>query len=123
MTACRDCGKEGPLASRRPVCKECHNKYTRQHYLDNKQKYIDRVAKYNKKQKDKVRELKNVPCMDCNTVYPYYVMDFDHREDKKFNISQSMDRYGWAKILEEVAKCDVVCSNCHRIRTYNRMAP
>lgn len=26
------------------------------------------------------RQLKEVPCGDCNIKYPYYVMDFDHRD-------------------------------------------
>lgn len=66
-----------------------------------------------------VRKLKSVPCMDCGQRYPYYVMDFDHREDKEFTISKRR-AYSIEKLLAEIAKCDVVCSNCHRIRTFNR---
>lgn len=50
-------------------------------------------------------------------------MDFDHRDPatKTKAVSQlisecrSMDI-----ILEEIAKCDLVCANCHRIRTWAR---
>lgn len=50
-------------------------------------------------------------------------MDFDHREgaDKRFNVSAGIV-YGFAieTIREEADKCDVVCSNCHRLRTLRR---
>jgi len=67
-----------------------------------------------------VKRAKGVPCADCGGEYPYYVMQFDHvaeRGPKLFNLS---DRkyHTMQAIKEEVAKCDVVCANCHHIRTY-----
>ncbi len=61
------------------------------------------------------------PSADCGIQYPYYVMDFDHREGetKVINLA-SASRMTRPKILEEIAKCDVVCSNCHRERTHRR---
>ena len=60
------------------------------------------------------------PCTDCGVPYPYYVMDWDHIKDKKFNVSR-MGSLGSEKlILEEIAKCELVCSNCHRERTHKR---
>lgn len=66
--------------------------------------------------------LKNKPCADCNQAYPVVCMDFDHiNEDKDRALSilafgcASLDR-----LAHEVAKCEVVCSNCHRIRTARR---
>jgi hypothetical protein len=49
-------------------------------------------------------------------------MDFDHRPDeaKLFTISHGKGQYGEEKILAEIAKCDVVCANCHRLRTFGR---
>jgi hypothetical protein len=66
-----------------------------------------------------VNSQKSVPCADCNITYPYYVMDFDHRnpDDKLFNISEMIYSSSFSKIKEEIVKCDVVCSNCHRIRS------
>jgi hypothetical protein len=50
-------------------------------------------------------------------------LDYDHRpsEEKKANVSILVKR-GAARdvILAEMAKCDLVCANCHRIRTYQR---
>lgn len=64
---------------------------------------------------------KDKPCADCGIVYPHYVMDFDHRnpEDKVANVSTLIRQKNMAKTLEEIAKCDLVCANCHRIRTHS----
>ena len=59
--------------------------------------------------------------MDCGITYPWYVMDFDHRRGKKkFSICVAAQR-GWSikTIQEEIDKCDAVCANCHRIRTFS----
>jgi lysyl-tRNA synthetase class I len=48
-------------------------------------------------------------------------MDFDHVRGRKHkNVSELIDSLSKKKIDEEIAKCEVVCSNCHRIRTHNR---
>ncbi len=62
--------------------------------------------------------------MDCGQKYPPYVMDFDHR-DPKLKISTLnrmiyLHRYAKEKLLVEIKKCDVVCANCHRIRTHEK---
>lgn len=73
--------------------------------------------------RDFIRKYKeeNSECADCKISYPPHVLDFDHLGDKKFTIS------GFGKvnktvdeIMLEIAKCDVVCANCHRIRTWAR---
>ena len=65
---------------------------------------------------------KNKPCIDCGIKYDPWVMDFDHLANKEFTISdKSAQGYSIKKLLAEIAKCDVVCSNCHRIRTHKRL--
>ena len=67
--------------------------------------------------------VKSVPCMDCGNSFPPVAMDFDHRPgDGKFkDISLLVNgAYSIARIDAEIAKCDIVCSNCHRIRTHER---
>lgn len=73
--------------------------------------------------REEVRKAKDKPCADCGVEYPYYVMDFDHREGeiKQYNVNKMPGRHGLPAILREIAKCDVVCSNCHRRRTWTRM--
>ena len=69
----------------------------------------------------KIEKIKSVPCLDCGNSYPPEAMDFDHvRGTKKFNISTAHSK-SWRVIEEEIAKCEVVCANCHRVRTRRRL--
>jgi len=63
------------------------------------------------------------PCADCGLTFPPYVMDFDHPDDNKHdNVSRMANTTVSVKrLLDEIAKCVLVCSNCHRIRTHNRL--
>lgn len=104
-------------------CKECKKVYNKTWYLKNKEKHLVTVSKNNQRYRPAIRKLiretKNVPCMDCGISYPYYVMDFDHREDKKYTVGRLAGSfYSLETIRREMDKCDVVCANCHRIRTH-----
>lgn len=81
-------------------------------------------AKFKASLKAMVFHAKDQPCMDCGTKYPFYVMDLDHRPDeiKLYEINKIHVYCGSkAKVAEELAKCDAVCANCHRQRTWNRV--
>lgn len=66
-----------------------------------------------------LREVKSKPCADCGNVYPPYVMHFDHvRGEKLFNIGNRIT-IAMSRLLAEIAKCDLVCANCHAIRTHS----
>jgi hypothetical protein len=104
------------------VCKECKKIYIRQHYIDNKQYYLDKAKESDARARARIIELKNVPCMDCKNRFPPECMDFDHaRGNKSFTIASLISRISIKAILEEIEKCDIVCSNCHRIRTAQRL--
>jgi hypothetical protein len=67
-----------------------------------------------------IRILKDRPCADCGQRFPPAAMDFDHVRGEKLhgvahivNTAHSIDT-----LLAEIAKCDVVCATCHRIRTH-----
>lgn len=66
--------------------------------------------------------LKQKPCADCGKFYPPCCMDFDHVRGKKVdNVSKlAARRVPVQEILDEVAKCELVCAICHRIRTAKR---
>ena len=91
------------------------------YFRDNPEKYRANQKRYNQKKQAFIEALKDVPCADCGIKYPPVCMDFDHlpQYEKKFTISRSTHITVEALLLE-VAKCEVVCANCHRIRTANR---
>lgn len=68
----------------------------------------------------KLDALKANPCVDCGVSYPPYVMDFDHRDPtlKLKSVGAMALSASWKAIEAEIAKCDLVCANCHRERTY-----
>lgn len=66
-------------------------------------------------------ELKTAPCMDCGGMFPPECMDWDHRPgEQKTGSLGGLYIASRAKVMAEIAKCDLVCSNCHRIRTKSR---
>jgi hypothetical protein len=67
-------------------------------------------------------EAKSVPCTDCGQNYPPFVMDFDHVRGTKVRGVGEMRLYSTDRLIAEIAKCEVVCANCHRIRTFTRLA-
>jgi len=73
--------------------------------------------------RDYVRNIKESnSCIDCGTSYHYSQMDFDHLEGKKQTIARLANSEASIKtIKQEIAKCELVCSNCHRLRTWNRL--
>lgn len=96
--------------------------YLAKHYEKNKSKYGESSKAARMRRKALMAEIKDKPCLDCGLSYPHYVMEFDHTEDNKVDsIANLMLRAGWQTILDEVAKCELVCANCHRARTYKRL--
>jgi len=87
-----------------------------------KEKLYESQRKYRTAKKYKMWEylLKN-PCIDCGEKDPI-VLDFDHTnpKEKKGNISSwvASSTRSWETILEEIAKCQIRCANCHRRKTH-----
>lgn|SRR5262245_54003033 len=113
--------KQQKIGLRHSYCRECGKEFTRRHYKENKRQYLDRNARSYARRRDLVRRMMSRPCTDCGIQYPYYVMDFDHREGevKEYELN-CVDRMTIHAILREIGKCDVVCANCHRQRTWQR---
>lgn len=107
-----------------PHCRVCSKSRYKDRY-DNlpseKQRLIKRNAEQRERTRAYIREAKSVPCTDCGNSYPYYVMDFDHLGYKEFNVGNAVySNLPLKRVIEEITKCEVVCSNCHRIRTHER---
>lgn len=71
----------------------------------------------------KIKE--STPCKDCEETFPHYIMDFDHLpgQKKTFGVAQISRCSSIDALKKEIAKCDIVCANCHRHRTFMRSAP
>jgi hypothetical protein len=105
-------------------CKDCRREYdamyhqrTRLIRKAQKRRYQAAIAEWS-------RELKNQPCTDCGGVFHYAAMEWDHRpgEEKVAEVSLLVLKSGSRRrILEEIAKCDLVCANCHAVRTFERI--
>lgn len=68
-----------------------------------------------------IAKAKDRPCADCGMRFPTCAMDFDHVwGQKEFKVAEAVQQ-GYAlspaRLAEEIAKCEVVCANCHRVRT------
>ena len=122
LQMCCVCKNPYEADKNRGRCVECRREYDRQRY--NQDKGIGRTAakeKFYKRQRV-ANEAKNKPCADCGIEYPYWVMDFDHRPGtaKVVNVARMVASGSMERLLQEIAKCDVVCANCHRTRTHQR---
>ena len=101
-------------------CKNCVTKWHKEHYKKRTSYYKKKALKHNAKYRVRnlqyiIDYLKKHPCVDCGEKDPL-VLEFDHRGDKDYNIAK-MHTLSLQKIIDEIAKCDVRCANCHRQKT------
>jgi hypothetical protein len=98
----------------------------RRHYEKNKDAMKARARVHVERQRqinrDYVRELKeSTPCCDCGRSYVYLAMDFDHvTGDKEGDVCRMVQNVTLTRLKSEIAKCEIVCATCHRLRTYAR---
>ena len=131
MTMCSSCSVELINENRskgyKTLCKPCYAEYMKKYYKNNPEKYAHHKTVY-VKENDKAWALKAqsliLPylmqgCVDCGEKN-IVTLEFDHLdpEAKDFSISSLMRKKTTEeKFMEELKKCEVVCANCHRIRT------
>jgi len=99
---------------------------SKRHYEANKKKIKKRSFLRNKSQRRKAKEyidaVKSISeCIDCGESNPL-VLDFDHVRGKKIMCISNMVRNSCSieTIQKEMAKCEIRCSNCHRVVTHKR---
>ncbi len=118
---------------RRGVCKDCRginakNKFAA--YQEYRREYNKR-NRGKKKSKDAIRRAKakayvnaikeRTACADCHRKFPAVCMDFDHIKAKVRSVANLVGgAYRIELIKEEMSRCELVCANCHRIRTKKR---
>lgn len=119
--------KDRARGKRHSYCKPCKRGYGTDWYVANATAVKERIGRNRQRYLAEARallwELKDVPCADCGGRFPPYAMDFDHvTGDKVCGISQMVaTNVGLARIRVEIAKCEVVCATCHRVRTFSRL--
>ena len=106
-------------------CRPCRSAYKAEHYAANKTRYISQAMERRRSLRFErnqfiVEYLRAHPCMDCGEGDPV-VLDFDHvRGEKLFSVSMGLTDRSFDSLVAEMAKCEVVCTNCHRRRTAHR---
>ena len=110
------------------VCAVCHRLRTRRQHRERLARHVHatgpRVAarrEHWRHSADLLDQLRSVPCADCGERFPQFAMDFDHRDaHQKVRGVSRMINGSIDRMLAEAAKCDIVCANCHRLRTFQR---
>jgi hypothetical protein len=106
------------------ICRVCSNARSKKYYNENKEHHKKVTLKRkNKLIKENQQKLINYyldnPCVDCGNDNPL-VLECDHRDgvEKVAGVGKLIQNAcTWETIEKEINKCDVRCSNCHRIRT------
>ena len=125
---CSKCNKEKPTTEffsnkKRSsgfdcYCKDCRKDYSRKHYGIRTDYYKNKVNRNKEKIKDIILQYKQgKKCSRCNFSNPL-ALDFHHKnpKDKEFSISKAYIKgIGIEKLEKEIAKCEILCANCHRI--------
>ncbi len=111
------------LGKRHKVCKQCMSVRSSKWYYAHRERQIKNVHNNNRNYREVARKyiweyLSAHPCVDCGESDPV-VLEFDHVHGQKLTAISTMISRGFSleQIKEEIEKCEVRCSNCHRRKT------
>lgn len=116
MRICEDCGIEANVTNFANAGKVNGIQYYRY-------KCIQCYSKFKQVRKNSLRNKfvefkKTLKCEDCGT-NDHRVLEFHHKDPSQKDREVSiMITWGWKKLMDEVAKCSVLCANCHRVLHY-----
>lgn len=97
-------------------CRDCNKANLKRHYYNNKDYYIKKSKKNKINTVNWYNDIKSkLKCIKCGENHAA-TLDFHHRNPniKEYTVSTKILVKGRKNILEEISKCDVLCSNCHR---------
>lgn len=99
------------------ICKVCQRQYNRNNYNKNKSYYISKSVQRQKLLLERINKIKLIlkGCQHCGEEC-VHCLDFHHIDPTKkiFEIADGYRRYAWTVVMEEIIKCVLLCSNCHR---------
>ena len=104
-------------------CRECRREYDREYHRRTRPRRLAQKRARHNEMVAWYRALKDeLPCADCGLAFHHAAMTWDHLpgELKLSDVSSLLQRHSRKTILEEIAKCELVCANCHAVRTFNR---
>lgn len=89
--------------------------------IEDQQKSISKWRKKREQNRRKlIDEIKlSKGCLHCGYKEHAVALDFDHLNpsEKDFNISANFACAPFEALMEEISKCQVLCANCHRVKT------
>lgn len=105
-------------------CRDCRRAYDRRYYAERgrTRRLARRRARIDASRVWMADMKMGVPCADCGGTFPIYVMHWDHLPpfEKADDISSMVANRTREAVLEELKKCELVCANCHVLRTVAR---
>ena len=114
--------KEGKTRSEIKSILNCSSS-TIQYALKGRDRAIQRREELRNECREYIKQVKtNAVCIDCKVNHPHWVLQFDHLGNKVFNVGEFARHTSNVETVKtEIAKCDIVCANCHASRTYSRL--
>ncbi len=140
---CRSCKERKPIAhfhkDRRSKdnlcgrCKACACQKSKTWRSNNRKKHRAYSSTWQKENAERIKEREHIKRKAVSTVLAKYllehpcarcgeedivVLDFHHVRGKSFSISHAYDKHvSIEELFEEISKCQILCSNCHRRKT------
>lgn len=97
---------------------------TKRRWYENHMEYVKKKSREKSaSMKNFIDAVKSYPCEDCGNTFHRCAMQFDHPDPtiKRGTVSSLQKSGSWSRLIEEIMKCDLVCANCHAVRTCSRL--
>ena len=103
-------------------CKGCRQAYDAAYHSRRGETRQRQAAARHRALVEWYRSLKDAPCVDCGGRFHHAAMQWDHLPgmEKRGDLGRLVNGHSRKVILEEIAKCELVCANCHAVRTFAR---
>jgi hypothetical protein len=104
-------------------CKQCRRRYDADYHHRNRHRLLAQKRALHARYRSWYLSLKEGrPCADCGGVFPPVAMQWDHLpgQPKTDDLANLIRRHNKRRVLAEIEKCELVCANCHAVRTLGR---